>query len=775
MDITAGNINQNKPTDSIITDELFITACRENAGRIEQYVRGYAFDTSSVRATLCLTIDTTVVFPMQGGKTPGDQYTGRRTMALGDVTGEGQVDLAMLLSDNTDTIRIEVMELYADAIDGCVVDSLIPKGSWATDSDNLSELVLADLDTVTIWLGKPTYYHKTDILQPLVVLNTPPIHFDVLKDTVWDINFRYSENPDNCETYSVYQQKSGYTLEMSTEAKKDWGVSSTMDMSVGGYGFDVKAHLGAEYGEQFSETDDSGQTIEFTATVTTGDDDQIYATQVDYDIWEYPVMRGGVQLDGGGVMVVSPVVSGDIFSACKNPDREQVIPNHEVENVLSYPRYDNLTDNPLVASENVLTKGNTGFVTDEYPWSASWAILQTDFVTEGVEEEWNAGLDVGASVKAGGSYYGFDFGVEVGVDYEYDKSELQTYKTTVTDACSLGVYLGCINTGYGVCNYTVTPYAYWGNNGALVLDYITRPMVAGQGEDPTWWQTHYDEQDPALVLPWRLDDVKGEPLESEESRYKTREIMFHPERPNPGTVVTILARVHNFGLEPITDPVGVSFYIGDPDNGGQLIYGTGGDSIFYTPAGILPQCDTFVTADWQLPDSGSISGCQRIWALVDPLDEISPEVHDNNGWATNNKGWKLLYVNTDDICPKPDGDDWVDPAYRCHSCGSEWEWDNCPDVYNPEQTDSDGDGIGDACEEVVYVCGDPNNEGNTNILDITYLIAYLYKGGPVPQPDECVGDVNGTDNVNILDITYLIAFLYKGGPEPVEDCCSPVW
>nr|MBN2278467.1 thrombospondin type 3 repeat-containing protein [candidate division Zixibacteria bacterium] len=89
--------------------------------------------------------------------------------------------------------------------------------------------------------------------------------------------------------------------------------------------------------------------------------------------------------------------------------------------------------------------------------------------------------------------------------------------------------------------------------------------------------------------------------------------------------------------------------------------------------------------------------------------------------------------------------------------------DNCPSYSNPDQIDSDGDGTGDACE---YICGDVNGSDQVNILDVTFLIAYLYRDGPPPAMVEA-GDADGNGAINILDMTYLINYLYRNGPEPV--------
>jgi hypothetical protein len=98
--------------------------------------------------------------------------------------------------------------------------------------------------------------------------------------------------------------------------------------------------------------------------------------------------------------------------------------------------------------------------------------------------------------------------------------------------------------------------------------------------------------------------------------------------------------------------------------------------------------------------------------------------------------------------------------------------DNCPEDYNPDQADFDDNGIGDACD---LICGDVNLDETVNIKDITDLIKYKYKGGSGPNPHECIGDVNNDDVVNIKDITGLIKYKYKGGVSPDEYCCFPLW
>lgn len=63
------------------------------------------------------------------------------------------------------------------------------------------------------------------------------------------------------------------------------------------------------------------------------------------------------------------------------------------------------------------------------------------------------------------------------------------------------------------------------------------------------------------------------------------------------------------------------------------------------------------------------------------------------------------------------------------------------------------------------VCGDSDNNGSVDILDIILLIDYKYKEGDPPLYMEC-SDVNNDTDVNILDIIDLIDFKFKSGPAP---------
>jgi len=120
---------------------------------------------------------------------------------------------------------------------------------------------------------------------------------------------------------------------------------------------------------------------------------------------------------------------------------------------------------------------------------------------------------------------------------------------------------------------------------------------------------------------------------------------------------------------------------------------------------------------------------------------------DNDGWGD----WC-------DNCPTVANPDQADGD----ADGAADACDNCPAVYNPDQLDSDGDGEGDACE---FIAGDANGDRQVNVGDAVYIITYVFKGGPAPNP-QAAGDANCDGNVNVGDAVYIVTFVFKGGPEP---------
>lgn len=90
--------------------------------------------------------------------------------------------------------------------------------------------------------------------------------------------------------------------------------------------------------------------------------------------------------------------------------------------------------------------------------------------------------------------------------------------------------------------------------------------------------------------------------------------------------------------------------------------------------------------------------------------------------------------------------------------------------------DADSDGIGDTPYNIpggnrqdryplVYLRGDVNRNLIRDIEDVIYLLNYVYKNGPAPNP-QMAGDVNWDEVIDILDVYYLIDFLFASGPSP---------
>ena len=65
--------------------------------------------------------------------------------------------------------------------------------------------------------------------------------------------------------------------------------------------------------------------------------------------------------------------------------------------------------------------------------------------------------------------------------------------------------------------------------------------------------------------------------------------------------------------------------------------------------------------------------------------------------------------------------------------------------------------------ETLY--GDANGDGEVGPGDVVYLLNYLYRNGPAPDP-LWTGDANSDGSVGPGDVVYLINYLYRGGPPP---------
>jgi len=73
---------------------------------------------------------------------------------------------------------------------------------------------------------------------------------------------------------------------------------------------------------------------------------------------------------------------------------------------------------------------------------------------------------------------------------------------------------------------------------------------------------------------------------------------------------------------------------------------------------------------------------------------------------------------------------------------------------------------------ILFVRGNADGEGETDISDAIFTLQFLFLGGRVP-PCMDAGDANDSGEVDLSDSVYLLSFLFLGGPRPEDpygDC-----
>jgi hypothetical protein len=111
--------------------------------------------------------------------------------------------------------------------------------------------------------------------------------------------------------------------------------------------------------------------------------------------------------------------------------------------------------------------------------------------------------------------------------------------------------------------------------------------------------------------------------------------------------------------------------------------------------------------------------------------------------------WRVQWENlagdvfTGNVAGAPDGD--VDAVAD--------ESDNCANVYNPDQADSDGDSIGDACDSVEPEACDVDGDGNVDRDDVGLITAA--RNGPASGPGD-PRDADGDGVITVLDARLCI-------------------
>ncbi len=479
-----------------------------------------------------------------------------------------------------------------------------------------------------------------NVVKPLTVLNTPPVHIDYIDGFLHDVNECFGQNDcaSSVQKSNVQFIQDEYSFESSS--KGDWGYQTGFTLGInqnfGGSGVAMSPiELSSVFGGDLDElvvdktTTAIGKTTNQSFFQTASmdrrfsRDDAILTIVSDYERWEYPVYNEYDELLGEIVILIPQTVNEENWLRGRQSlEVAGMVQLHEPGNLLSYRKF--------VDSEKELMETNPDIreiiaIANEHELDLNSTF--TESITWGKEFE-NSNVSIENTVETQPSG-GFNIlGFELRAQDESVAEEERIISHVHRVGKNLGIEVFGSSLAANSYEYKVKTYYYWSKNGAMVVDYMI-DLSAG-----SFWKDNYSLQDPGFILPNRLDSLKVkndiDKITDLDQYLKTPSILLEPTIPVNGDTVRVTTIVHNLSISPTSETVELSFYLGDPDKGGRLISDVDGNTVFTTSTIIEDQNFAIVEFDW-LAD---FTRGDRIYAQIDPSEKLVENKLDNNkAWA----------------------------------------------------------------------------------------------------------------------------------------------
>jgi hypothetical protein len=134
-------------------------------------------------------------------------------------------------------------------------------------------------------------------------------------------------------------------------------------------------------------------------------------------------------------------------------------------------------------------------------------------------------------------------------------------------------------------------------------------------------------------------------------------------------------------------------------------------------------------------------------------------------------------LNTDDDCPDTPGTAETNGCPDSDGDGVINKEDNCPDVANSDQADSDGDGIGDVCDDdrdgdgilnSVDTCPDSTLGVKVDVTGCEIFTLPLDNNKVSVTSSTCIGNTDGSIGLSIEDASYSYLVTVTGQDDPIH-------